>query len=145
MKNVNIVKKLSLIISPLLLVACANIPTEDTSQKTNNEQQQTEAKPEKYKVSKTNETSSASSAVVSLLQRAQQQQENGNVVGAVSSLERAIRISPRYPESYYRLAEIYYKQGKNNQARSLAEKALSLGASGELQTKSQSLINKINN
>ena len=134
----NIFKVLSFLISPLFLVACSSIPN-DNADKGNNSESKTPSH-QKQKAPQVDEVSKVSAAVISLLQRAQQQEETGNSAAAISSLERAIRIAPRYPETYYRLGEIHYKQGNYNRARSLAQKALSLGAYGELHKKSQQLV-----
>ncbi|MFT4837356.1 MAG: tetratricopeptide (TPR) repeat protein [Psychromonas sp.] len=61
---------------------------------------------------------------------------------AASSLERAIRIAPRFPESYYRLGELRYQEGVYNQAVLLAQKALRLGAAGMLRRQAQDLVSK---
>ena len=87
-------------------------------------------------------TAKAPAAVISLLNRAQQQESRGDQQAAVASLERAIRIAPRYPESYFRLGELRYKQGHYEQARSLGQKTLSLGADWFLRRQAQSLVER---
>jgi len=81
-----------------------------------------------------------SPAVTSLLQRAQSQQQQGNVQTATATLERAIRLSPRYPNSYYQLATLCQQQGQRQQASALAQKSISLGASGQLLSQAQKLL-----
>lgn len=107
-----------------------------TSNKT--EQQKTQTQP-----AKVDEVINASPAVDSLLIQATQQEQAGNTRAAINTLERAIRIAPRYPTSYYRLAKLRYQQGNYQQAASLAQKALSLGAAGELREQSLLIISNV--
>ena len=86
------------------------------------------------------EVVSAPPAVDSLLKKAASQRRAGNETAAAATIERAIRIAPRYPTSYYMLADIRLEQGRTSQARSLANKALALGAEGELKTQAENLI-----
>ena len=85
------------------------------------------------------------SALGSLLGIAQQQESKGNLQGAAVILERAIRIAPRNPETYLRLAELNYRQGKYGQAQSFAEKSLSLNANQRLTEQAEQLLEKISN
>jgi len=73
------------------------------------------------------------------------QQQAGNNQQAMATLERAIRIAPRYQEGYYRLAQVHYQQGNYSQALSLAQKAISLGASGQLRQQSLAMIENSRN
>ena len=146
----NKIKYLSLVCTILSLTACSNIQTPESSNDKN--QQQTnpvdEIKPteqlkqEKPQVTKVDKVSDVSPAVISLITQAKQQSKSGNTNAAMSSLERAIRIAPRYPESYYQLGEIHYQQGDKLQARSLAQKAITLGASGQVREQALKLIGK---
>jgi len=79
-------------------------------------------------------------AVQSLLDKAVSQRRAGEVDAAVATVERAIRLAPRYPGSYYLLADIRFEQGQTAQARSLAQKSLALGADGELKRRVEDLI-----
>jgi len=90
-----------------------------------------------------NNTVKRSAAVDSLLSLAEQQESNANLQGATRTLERAIRISPRNPEVYLRLAELNYRQGKNAQAESFAEKALSFNPNNALSEQAELLLEKI--
>ena len=83
-------------------------------------------------------------AVQSLLSKAVAQHRDGNNAAAATTVERAIRIAPRYPDSYYLLAQIKLEQGQTGQARSLARKALALGADGELKNQAEDLIELCN-
>jgi Tfp pilus assembly protein PilF len=136
-------------IMPLLLIACVSQPpkaqqdqVKDNQQRTqkittntmsNSEEKTTSSKSESLvDAGKINETATAPQAVLSLIERSLQQLNNDDLKGAGRSLERAIRITPRYPESYYYLAKVRYLEGRYKQARSLAKKALSLGAQDSL-------------
>lgn len=135
------------------------MPSEDKSKGTGqettepikkNEQQASdkakqEEPPKKAQKPIVNSAAKAPAAVSSLLDRAEKQMNAGKLSSANSSLERAIRIAPRYPESYYRLALLRYQQGQYNQARSLAQKSISLGAKGGLHKQALKLIEDINN
>ena len=91
----------------------------------------------------TNNTVKGSAALNSLLSLAEQQESNGNLRAATGTLERAVRISPRNPEAYLRLAELNYRQGKSAQAESFAEKALSLNPNNTLTEQAELLLEKL--
>jgi len=91
----------------------------------------------------TDNTIKGRSALNSLLNLAEQQESNGNLRGARATLGRAIRISPRNPETYLRLAELSYREGKNAQAQSFAEKALSLNPNKALTEQAESLLESL--
>lgn len=65
-------------------------------------------------------------AVTSLLTKAGKQKNNKHYVKAGSTLERAIRISPRNAEIYYQLAHIRLLQQQQQQAKQLCLKAIVL-------------------
>jgi len=131
--------KISLFIMPLLLVACTRQPEPQQEQIKNSDPitstkgftKKSMASPA-INADKKDEIATAPKAVLSLIKRSQQQVKSDNLKGANSSLERAIRITPRYPDSYYYLAKIRYLEGRYTQARALAKKALSLGAQDDL-------------
>jgi Tfp pilus assembly protein PilF len=91
----------------------------------------------------TENTVKGSSALNSLLSLAAQQEKDGNLQGATSTLGRAIRISPRNPDIYLQLAELNYRQGKNAQAQSFAEKALSFNPNDAITEQAESLLEKL--
>jgi predicted Zn-dependent protease len=62
--------------------------------------------------------------VLALLTTAQQQQGGGDLNGASSSLERAMRIAPREPQVLYRLAQVRLAQNDPAQGEQLARRAL---------------------
>ena len=146
----NYIKKITLLCVPWLLAACGTIPisqpVEDATRPTVSEPQEKPIKaPEPLVTPQKAPVASAAQApavVLSLLRRAEQQGRVGKDAAAASSLERAIRIAPRYPESYYRLGELRYKEGRYSQAISLAQKTLSLGAQGSLRSIANALIAK---
>jgi hypothetical protein len=70
-------------------------------------------------------------AVQVLLRRSQDQLRDGDLNAAAASLERAIRISPRAPELWYRLAEIRERQGQFGQAADLAAKSNALAGDSD--------------
>jgi Tfp pilus assembly protein PilF len=123
------ISKMGVFVVPLLLVACASQPQQSKSSQVPSIVSQSQPV---VSADKINVTASAPQAVLSLIERSQQQLNNDNVKGASTSLERAIRIAPRYPDSYYYLAKIRHLEGRYAQARSLAKKSLSLGAQDNL-------------
>jgi len=144
-----IIKRACLFALPLVLTACGTIPTYNSNgtqvQESNNtvpvtgEASKPKAKPKPAQV---DDTAQAPAAVISLMKRADKQVSSGDNRGAIASLERAIRIAPRYPETYYRLGERYFYQGNYKQARSLAEKSITLGADWLLRRQAESLIER---
>lgn len=62
--------------------------------------------------------------VLALLTSARQQESNGDLNAAASSLERAMRIAPREPQVFYRLAQVRLNQGDTAQAEQLARRGL---------------------
>ena len=148
----NTLKKVTLFCVPYFLVACTSISP--TGSKSGNKQtpdvkdlislpkEKTDAT-ETVKEAPVDKAVQANIVVHSLLDRADQQLKGGDQQGAEGSLERAIRIAPRYPESYFRLAELRYQQGKYVQASSLADKSLSLGADEVLSKQVNALLQNI--
>lgn len=63
--------------------------------------------------------------VLSLLTVSRDQQSRGDLGGASSSLERAMRIAPREPQVFYRLAQVRLAQGNAGQAEQMAQRGLS--------------------
>ena len=82
-------------------------------------------------------------AILSLMKQASRQQQSGDNVGAARTLERAIRISPRYAELYYRLSEVRFAQQDFGQSEQLCRKAISLASgNSDLLARSRSLMAK---
>ncbi len=74
-------------------------------------------------------------ALGSLLSQAWESRLQGKLAEAESSLARAMRIGPAAPEVYYYLALLRQDQGRIEQARQLAGRAMSLGPDKVLQRK----------
>ena len=147
----NRVKKIGVLCLSWFIVACSTIPVYEPERETVPVDKTDQPSPTPQSVIKpqlkpesapVDNAAKAPAAVLSLLERAQQQEHKGDEQAAVASLERAIRIAPRYPESYFRLGELRYKQGYYKQARSLGQKALSLGAGWWLRKQAQSLVER---
>lgn len=75
--------------------------------------------------------------VVALLDAADRQQRAGQLAAAAASLERALHIDPRNPETWYQLAVVRFQEGYHGQAEQLARKAEAL-ASGDNVTRARS-------
>jgi len=74
----------------------------------------------------------ANPAVVALLDSSFQQQKAGNLSIAASTLERAVRISPRNAKVWHELALLRFQQANYNLALSLASKSNLLAANDRL-------------
>lgn len=72
-------------------------------------------------------------AVQVLLRRAEDQQREGDIAGATASIERALRIAPRDPVLWHRLAQLREQQGRYGQAEELAAKSNALANDRELE------------
>lgn len=137
MRKFKLHKKIASLCLPWLLVACSTTPVTE---------EKTQPIPTvKAKPAPVDDAAQAPAAVITLLDKAEQQLNNGDELSAVVSLERAIRIAPRYPESYYRLGKLRFAQSRYEQARALAQKAISLGASGWLRWQAERLVESSSN
>ncbi|MGR9086710.1 MAG: tetratricopeptide repeat protein [Gammaproteobacteria bacterium] len=84
---------------------------------------------------------SSSPAVGALVVAANQNSRSGNVEVAASSIDRALKIEPRNPSLYYKLALLRLKQNKPQEAEDLAKKsALLAGSDKQLKRHSWLLI-----
>jgi len=149
----NFCKKITALCMPWVLVACSTLPTSAPVEEVIKRPvpETPVKKPEivpppviKQQEAPVDSAVKAPAAVISLLQRAQQQAQKGDNKSAASSFERAIRMAPRYPESYYLLGELRYQEGAYRQAASFAQKSLILGAEGGLRRQAQDLLNRAN-
>ena len=152
--TVNIIKKLFVIVVVMGLTACVSVdpytqpsgsgsqsavPVIDVSGKSDEQ----EVIPTSEAIAKPREISEVAAAptvVNNLLAKAKKQQRQGDLSGAMSTVERAIRIAPRYPTSYYQLAVLKFDANEFFNAKSLAQKAISLGANGALKSSAQELV-----
>lgn len=66
------------------------------------------------------------SAVEQLLGEAMQRRDQGDIEGAISMAERALRIDPRSPRVYYVLGVLQFDKGEVASASQLARKASAL-------------------
>jgi len=82
------------------------------------------------------EQPSTNNATLALLDNALRHTESGNLEAAAATLERALRIEPRNPQLWYRLALIRLDQGQHKLAANLAAKSSSFAANNAV------LINK---
>jgi len=64
--------------------------------------------------------------IKSLISQSDKQYLNNDFMGALATLERAVRINPRYAEVWSRMAQVYLKQGKVEQARQHAKRSNSV-------------------
>jgi len=64
-----------------------------------------------------------SPALLALMQEAESESASGNLENAAATLERAIRIQPRQPELWQKLAEVRLQQHQPGLAEDLAKKS----------------------
>ncbi len=83
-------------------------------------------------------------AVLALLETADLQRADGQLAAAAASLERALRIEPQNPWTWYRLAAVRLEQGRLDQAEQLARRSDSLaGTDREVRASAWRLIAQI--
>jgi len=84
---------------------------------------------------------STNNATLALLDKAFRQSESGNLEVAAATIERALRIEPRNPRLWHRLALIRFSQGSHKLAANLAAKSNSFAANdANLISKNRALI-----
>lgn len=83
-------------------------------------------------------------AVGTLLDKAWNSMQEGDLSSASGWLSRAMRINPTEPAIYYHLAQVRKEQGQWEQARQLADRALSLEPESRLERRLQQLITSLN-
>ena len=74
----------------------------------------------------------ATPVVVALLDAADRQTQAGQLPAAAASLERALRLDPRNPETWYQLAVVRFREGYLDQAEQLARKAEALAGGDKM-------------
>ncbi len=89
---------------------------------------------------KVNKAPSSLPAAKRMRQLASAEGEKGDYRRAVTLLERALRISPRDPETYYELARMHLLLENTEQALQLAERGLSLNPSASQRTRLERLV-----
>jgi len=80
--------------------------------------------------------------VSKILEEAAAAEKSGQHAAARARLERAVELSPRDAEVWFRLAQISATQGDWTQARALAERAHSLAAMGSPLSEQSSALSK---
>ena len=126
-------------LSVALISSCANIERvghTKSDQNVNNKQSSTLPyrsgdKLERESVGSNELQRSLNPAVEALLKQAQMQSAEGNSNAAVSTIERALRISPKAPQLHLFLGELRLQQGQAHHALQLALKGQSLISSSE--------------
>jgi len=84
-------------------------------------------------------------AANSLLEKAESQQQDGDLSGAASTLERAVRIESRNPLLWNRLANVRLQQGHSDLAVEFASKSSEFAGSDEaLKQNNSEIIDKAN-
>ncbi len=85
---------------------------------------------------------SSNPAVAVLMRQANNELAAGNTSRAVSTLERALRITPDDANLWLRLAEVYQQQGDKRQASAMAEKAVAIAPDdANVRQRSQRFLN----
>ena len=82
-------------------------------------------------------------AITALLARSDQLSDAGDSDAAIAAAERALRLSPRSPEIYYRLAKLRVQRQEWPQAEQMALKAVSLRPPAALKNRIQILLERI--
>ena len=81
------------------------------------------------------------SAVVALLESALEAEEARQYGRAAAALERALKVDPRDPRLWHRLAAVRFRQGRHAEAEALALRSLSLRRAGrDLDTRNWRII-----
>jgi hypothetical protein len=84
--------------------------------------------------------SPTASAVEQLLGEAMEHRDQGDIEGAISLAERALRIDPRSPRVYYVLGVLQFDKGEVASASQLARKASALDVGNQYQEPIDRLI-----
>lgn len=142
------VKRLLAITALLALSACTVVPMEEA--RTTEPVQTTEVKtkpqdalivPQQPKSSlQASEPAKSLPAATRIRQLASAEGEKGDYKRAIALLERALRISPRDPETYYELARHYLLMEEPAQALQLAQRGLSLKPSLDQRHRLEQLV-----
>jgi len=106
-------------------VAVANVNKTKTPPKSNSKTQATKPQTQVAIVTK---PTVPLSPVAALLKQAETQRAAGDLVKAAATLERGVRIEPRNPRLWNKLASIRLQQGLHSQAQSMAAKSNSLAS-----------------
>ncbi len=124
-------------VAALLLAACATTPVPSTGGGNQQGEQQDDRHGEAQAGNRSGEpeygtprdTPSPEVPTLALLQQSERAAEAGNVDEAIGYVERAIRLSPRDPALWLRLAELQLSAGRDSPAIQMAHKAIALSGS----------------
>jgi tetratricopeptide (TPR) repeat protein len=152
----NRVNKVSVIVVVVALTACASIdpytppsvstlPSAPVINPSDQPSEKEAASEPAVKPKQISDVAAAPAVVNDLLAKAGKQKQQGDLNAAMATVERAIRIAPRYPASYYRLAQLKFDANNFANAKSLAQKAISLGANNSLKRRAQELVVRSDN
>ena len=82
-------------------------------------------------------------AVLALIGKADESAANGNLDGAAANLERALRINPRDPVLWHKLAKVRLRQNRLPQAQDLAFKSNAVASDRSLQAANWRIIQSV--
>ncbi len=127
------VRKIIIMLALLVVAGCqssapiGNVPVQDRDAGMGNETQPSAPVPdEDIPAPRQAGPDQPNAAVVALLGKAQRQEQTLDYAAAAAALERAIRITPRDANLYFRLAGVRFKQDSIEQAEQLCRKAVAL-------------------
>ena len=76
-------------------------------------------------------------------QRGKLEWEEGDTIRAIADLELATKLDPAYAQPYYLMAQIYFKQGKKEEAEQAKKKFAALNREGEESEQRRDLQNRL--
>ena len=86
-------------------------------------------------------TREGNTAVVALVESAREAEKARQYGRAAAALERALKVEPRNPRLWYRLAAVRYRQGRHPEAEALARRSMSLSpGDGKLESRNWRVI-----
>ncbi len=117
----------------------------DGQETANESKEQTRGSPEITDIQSESPQHVTSTAVIALLEDADKNKTTGNYEQAIASLERGLRIEPKNPLLWHQLSQLRLKQGRWEQAITLAKKSNSLSRDNiSLQSKNWLIILRAN-
>ena len=117
----------------------------DRQETANESKEQTRGSPEITDIQSESPQHVTSTAVIALLEDADKNKTTGNYEQAIASLERGLRIEPKNPLLWHQLSQLRLKQGRWEQAITLAKKSNSLSRDNiSLQSKNWLIILRAN-
>ncbi len=117
----------------------------DGQETANESKEQTRGSPEITDIQSESPQHVTNTAVIALLEDADKNKTTGNYEQAIASLERGLRIEPKNPLLWHQLSQLRLKQGRWEQAITLAKKSNSLSRDNiSLQLKNWLIILRAN-